>query len=278
MTADPHHDDLLRPDGRLTDLALEQLHAGVLDEATAARAEQHLAHHAEDAARYEALRADSEAFAARAMPDWLAAAPADTTGPSHTADPSDTTRPSDVVHPPQLAKPANSWWPALLSVAALALVAVGLTSTPSTHEGALHDEVRIKGGVAMKLVLDRPGGAERLDDGAEVDAGARIGIQVAIPSAGHVAVLGADATGSAYDIWPKVGGSRASDGPIETAIRLDGTPGFEWLLAIHCEAPFDVSPLREQLARASAAQDRKALPTAPDGCSLAHSSLQKPAE
>lgn len=124
--------DIFARTGRLTDLALELYELDELDGELRAQVDAHLASHPEDAVRLEQLRAETEAFHALPVPDFIRQADAPAM-PSAEATPEVAAMPA----------PANRGWSwASLAMAAVALLVVGVNlmskpSGPSTTGAAI---------------------------------------------------------------------------------------------------------------------------------------------
>lgn len=162
------------------------------------------------------------------------------------------------------ASPAR--WFGLVGLGAAAVAAVFLLA-PGSEEDAL----RTKGSaVALEVFRDAQGAAsERLRDGDEVHAGDRLGFRVRSRDAGHLLILGTDG-GAPYLCYPQGLGGRsapiaatAAASDVPEAVRMDDKLGEERLVAIVCDAPFEVA----QVAGLDAAL--------PPGCRSAAVTLRK---
>jgi hypothetical protein len=243
---------LLSRSGALLDLTIERHLAGELSEADAALVEAHLASHPACRARHEAAARDRAAFRQRPVPVWMNAPP-----PAHVAE----------VVP---LRPARRTWAyagaVALAAAALLAVLVGLPAAPDTAP----DVVRVRGdGLELGVYTED---STPLEFGSDVATGARLGFRIRSREAGHLVIVGVDDAGGAYPCYPQGGGSapvEAHTDPVslDEAIRLDGTPGTERLVALRCAAPIDPAHAQERLVEeARGARPDELLPTLIDGC------------
>ncbi|MCC6625616.1 MAG: DUF4384 domain-containing protein [Deltaproteobacteria bacterium] len=135
-----------------------------------------------------------------------------------------------------------------LAVAALVLIVArappaGDDDAPRKKGASLHLEVHVHDGARARLV----------GDGDRIRAGDRAAFGVRPERDGHLLVFGWDATGAPYAIWPMATDPRAAVAqpiarmeatlPLPAAIRFDGTPGAEHLMAVLCPEPFSLADL-----------------------------------
>jgi hypothetical protein len=238
------------PAGRCSDLTLDRLLAGELDEARAAALEAHLAHAGPCRARYEAISADREAFLSRAP--RLTVVPLGRTPPALPAAPR-----------------RNAPWRAV-TAAALALAASFALWLPTS---GVDPATRTKGG-GLVAYRARGEAVDVVGEGGQVAPGDRLKFAFPASRGLYAAVVGQDGTGAVSLYFPAGGPrlARVEDdaGPLPGAIALDDAPGREQLFGFACES--DLAPAR--LVDAVKAAPPGALP-AVDGCTVSRLSLDK---
>ncbi len=216
--------ELFTRDGHLLDVALDLLEIGDLSAESEAGARAHLAdcppctERAGDVARLHA---------APLPPLELPAAPA--------------ARPLAPVIP---LRPWRAWGAgALLAAAAAALLFV-------LPDGS--DEFQPRGGGQLSLQVFRHDGAASapVTDGDAVTAGERLGFRVEAGRAGHLLIVGVDGAGNTYPCHPA---SEVAAGmhALESAVRLDATPGQERIAALLCDDPITMDSASATLRAAA---------------------------
>lgn len=168
-------------------------------------------------------------------------------------------------------QPTPSRWPMVAGVLAIAAgLAVFVLRPPPAGHG---DGVRVKGGFAFEVHAYDGQASRLLVDGDAVAAKERLGFRVKSDTAGHLLILGRDATGSVWLAYPQQnqGASVAFNSTplrdLKQAITLDATPGDERLTALLCTAPTDAKTAGPVLARGET----------PDGCRLRQITIRKTA-
>lgn len=255
--------ELFRRDGHLLDLAIDRLLTGELRPDQVAELEAHAASCAPCAEQLAEARGVVDLPAM----SWPTPPPAQVIP---------LRRPS--AHQPDTraqAEPANRvprWWVAVggMLAAAAALLVIGRPD----------DSFQTRGGAeGFGLQVFRQGitSSERLYEAAEVHPEDKLGFRVLSEGAGHLLVLGLDATGAVYPCHPSTGTSEeiaasTTARPLSSAITLDATPGEERLVALRCPEPvslFDVGPAL------AAVKPGAPLPTLKAGCAQDTLTLRK---
>lgn len=253
------HDHLLAVDGRITDLTLERFHAGELDDDESAWVRAFIASHPDAAERLERLEALGREFDALSMPD-LGALVADN-------------EIADVATP----VPANNlrWFAPMLAVAAALLVFMRTT-------GPDDDGIRYRGsGLELQVFRRASSGAIEVPYGSTVSPGDQLGFRVQDRLGGQLVIIGMDATGAAYPVYPADGGASLplarseTPSPVEAAIELDDKGSWERLVAIRCEQDFVATGALQALEQARVLDPERALPPILDGCAQADVMLRK---
>lgn len=229
-----------------SDLTLDRLHAGELPPEEAARAERHVAGCATCGARMAERRAGFDALEGvdpRAMLARIRS------GLDRPASLSERLR--------RLLAPL-----AVVATAAVALVVV-TREDPGT---------RLKGALALHVFRLAGDHAEEMVSGAAFAPGDRLRFAVDLPTEGHVAVLGVEASGTLYTAWPLDSGARtdlaAGNGiALPGAVALDAQPGRETLYLVHC--PREVGP------PSCASRGAGSAPACPEGCATTSFILEK---
>ncbi|MEZ4241375.1 MAG: DUF4384 domain-containing protein [Myxococcota bacterium] len=222
-----------RTDGHLHDLALED----VLDGAGSADAQAHVAACATCRDRLAAARH----YGMVALPPLTAGRPANNTR---------------------------------YYLAAALLCAVALLVAAPLLRGAPGDGIRLRGaGVQLRVYVDEGDTSRRLRAGDPIRAGDRLGFTVQHRLPGYLMVVGVDARDEAYLCYPQGGDGHAATAPaapqpvdLPQAVRVDGTPGPERLVAVWCAQPFDFD---DAVAAARASSD-------PTGCVRSEVTVVKP--
>ena len=164
---------------------------------------------------------------------------------------------------------ATPWWrralvPGLLFTAAL--VAVVMSSAPPV------DEVRVKGGLQLRVFRLEKGHSQEVLSGASFAPGDRLRFVVDVPSAGAVSVVGIDHTGALYRAWPPaaedVKRSAGAAQELPGAVALDDTHGDETLYLVHCPGR-ETAPVCESAGAGQA-------PRCEAGCELTAFVVKKP--
>lgn len=142
----------------------------------------------------------------------------------------------------EAAEAATPWWrrwavwlPALAGAAAVAFFAL----RPVVGPVAPPDGVRTKGGLALYVQLAVDGGSREIVSGERLAPGSRLRFQVDLPEAGRVAIIGVEADGGRYAVWPlDPAASDALDAGdrqlLSGAFGLDAAPGRETLHLVVC--------------------------------------------
>jgi hypothetical protein len=144
--------------------------------------------------------------------------------------------------------------PVLALVAAAAVAVLVLWSRPSEDErrGA-GDEIRVKGGARLEVVLVDPAPSRVLSDGDPAPAGATLSFRAACPGGCWVALFAAGDGGVAAlaDQAPPPW-TVAPGGPVQlpVSVTVDDTAGDDRVVAFFCVRPPDVVALRGALEQA----------------------------
>jgi len=212
-----------RPEGCLSDRALDMLMAGELPAARRAATEAHLPSCEACRARYQALQAGAAAFSLDA-PSFQKLAPL-----------------------PR----RHRWWWALapsVAVAAVLLVVIRSPQCPS-------DERR-KGGDAVAFFVWHGGTVREGARRERVHPGDRLQLVTTTAAPRYLVVLERDAGGHASVFFPReTEAARREAGravPLPFSIELDGTLGIGTIYAVFCDRPVPVAPLRDSLERQNA--------------------------
>ena len=152
---------------------------------------------------------------------------------------------------PQVAPRRRRRWAAgavgLALAAGLAAVVLRVEPPSDAPGRAEPAGIRLRGsGFDIEVWADRPGGPERLESGAAVAAGERLGFRVATTRPGYLILWGRDGSGADYPVYPPSRGDAAALAPqagaemqtLPTALRFDAAPGPETLRAVFCPEPF----------------------------------------
>ncbi len=238
MSAHPgpirHLHDRRRAEGDdcLSDLALDRLAIGELEEPDRARAAAHLGGCTRCRAAEAALTADRQIFAAEADVPHLAA---------------------DAIARARAAPgPARrAWWRLLAPLALVGGAAVALVAAPrGLPEVSSAAGVRAKGALALSALVvhaERGTAAASLHEGEPLHPGDRVQLRLSSPAdgAGYVVVVGVEASGRTSVYFP-AGATAAAlpagrDVPLPHAIELDDTLGREQIVALRCPRPIAVA-------------------------------------
>lgn len=226
-----------QPNNCLSDLMLDEWHAGELDSAAARIVEEHVASCDRCRARQQALQAVANEFL-RARPGA-----------------------------PQRRFRARTVGIALsgLAVAAAALL---LMRTPEPFGE------RSKGGPSLGFFVLRGERVFAGSEGERLQPGDRLRFVATSLTPRQLAILSRDARGVASVYYPAAPHSRlvaaTRETPLDTAVELDGTLGTETLFGVFCDQEFEVEPLRQALERSGK------LPSLP-GCSVDQLEVRKEA-
>lgn len=167
-----------------------------------------------------------------------------------------------------------------ICAAAAALAVVALTGRPSSSTGG--DPIiegggtRLKGGLALHVYRQVEGRtlegrlprvrSEEVLSGERFAPGNRLRFAVDLPRSGAVTILGIEADGDLYVVWPD--GANAGSGvtrpagnaqELPGAVSLDSSPGKETLYLVHC-------PDSSEAPRCTS-QGAGSRPLCPKGCS-----------
>jgi Domain of unknown function (DUF4384) len=220
-----------RPEGCLSDRALDMMIAGELPAAHRAAVAAHLPECSACQARYQSLRAGAAAFPLEA--------------PSFQK-----------LIPP--ARRRRWWWALAPALAAAALVLVVARPRPD----ALTE--RSKGGESLGFFVLHDGSVREGASGEVVRPGDRLQLVTTTKVPRYVAVLDRDAGGRVSVFFPREAeAARREAGravPLPYSVELDAAIGVATIYGIFCEQPVVVSRLRQSL-------ERQGEPTAwPRGC------------
>jgi len=216
----------------LSNLVLDEWFAGELDAEARVRAEDHLLGCSRCAARRDALAGERSGFL-QAAPD-LRALQARVVG--------------------RTPRPKRGWpavVPALVSAGALAAIALIALQPANRPAGT-----RSKGGTQPQLGLFVKHGARiaRAASGDTVHPGDRVRFTYTSDRDRHLALLNRDALGARiyYPSGPHAARVAAGSGvALDFSVELDAAPGVERMVAVFCDGPFLVEPLRVALAAGS---------------------------
>ncbi|WP_434420153.1 DUF4384 domain-containing protein [Nannocystis pusilla] len=237
-----------RPTGCLSDLVIDRLIVGELDDAARVEVLGHAAACTWCTARIAELRGEQQVFAAGPVPLAL--------------------------HRPKRRFLGVS--AALAAAAALALVFLPDRSGPEPEPAPVPgDVVRTKGAAHVGLYVERDGKLSPLLSGEHIVPGARVQPTYTATEPGHLAIFGIDGAGRVQRHYPaEAPGSApvrpARDEPLPFSLAFDATPGRERLVAVFCEQAFDAAALERRLA------DDAAFEPGP-GCSVDRIDLHKDA-
>lgn len=142
--------------------------------------------------------------------------------------------------------PPRRWPYALAMVAAVAVVAVGVSRSPTT---------RTKGALGFEIVAKhRDGRVDTLLPGAKLSPGEAIRFRLKTPRAGYAAVLSADAAPNVTVYYPHEADALRIEAHdpllLDGSITLDDTLGAERLVAVVCDAPPSAAKLERELRAA----------------------------
>jgi hypothetical protein len=172
------------------------------------------------------------------------------------------------LRPPQSTQAAPRWpiYGGLLAAAAAVAFFVLRPAAP------VDDGIRVKGSFALEVHAHDGTRSRQVFDGDTVKPGDRLGFRAQTKTMGHLLILGRDARGDTYLVYPQTAaGSSAGLGPSETprdlqqAIRLDALPGDEQILGVLCTDPVEMDAVAPIVAKGQA----------PDGCQLRRITLKK---
>ena len=104
--------------------------------------------------------------------------------------------------------------------------------------------VRMKGSLSLVVHRDRAGAATQMMSGEPVGEGDQLRFEVTTGGAGHLMILGREASGAAYLVYPMSAGGRsaphsAGRHALPGSVVLDASQGRERLFAIFCPEPFE---------------------------------------
>ena len=130
--------------------------------------------------------------------------------------------------------------------------------------------VRMKGTLSMVVHRERDGVAAQIMSGEHVREGDRLRFEVTAAEPGHLMVLGREASGATYLVYPLAGGGRSVPQPagrkaLPGSVALDASQGRERLFTVWCPEAFERDAVK--------LSDRGA--AAIDGCSVAIFEMNK---
>jgi hypothetical protein len=143
------------------------------------------------------------------------------------------------------------WLVALAPATALAAAALFLLVAPRHPP---EDYVGVKGGLALTIFVQAPGGAQALADGAQVPANAALRFQVRPKQPCRLWLVSVDSTGQVSRLYPPAGegGAELSQpGPLPGGAILDGRGGPERIYAVCTSQPLPFAAV-ERTARTAA--------------------------
>ncbi len=220
---------------RIPPLLLEQLHAGELDQDTAA-----------------ALRARIEAQGVQSELEELAASDADILARLPAPAMADAIR--------GRARPRRLWVAAPVLAAAMGLALFALPVSPETPlpDEPVLEPTNIKGGVRLLVFRQGPEGQQELRDGELARPGDRLQLMSVAGSFPHALVFSVDGSGvlTEHRVGPYQGGTHA----LPDSYELDDAPEFERFFLVVSAQPIDAEPIFEQ-AQGLSPQDPLELPS-----------------
>jgi uncharacterized protein DUF4384 len=213
-----------RPDGCLSDRALDMMMAGELAPELRAKAEQHLPGCAACSARHRELEAARAAFPLEA-PNF-----------------------SKVAASVPTARASRRWWAFGGAFAAAAAAAALVLVWRIAPEG---DSVRTKGGEKLGFFVMHEGSVREGAPGEMVQPGDRLQIVYTATQPRYLAIFSRDAEGATSVAFPRAAVAAkieaGSDTPLPYSLELDGAPGIETLHGLFCDRPLPLEPLRQSL-------------------------------
>lgn len=229
----------------LSDLVLDQLRVGELPVAGLRGARAHLETCSRCQQQLAALEQDAATFAKeQSAPSWL------------------------TPHSPR------SWVrPGIAVTAVLAAALALLWIRPASPPAPVESTVRLKGQGAISIYVRHNDRTFRAHSHAIVHPGDALRIATSISRPSWIALFGLDARGT-LSVHHPLGDEaeyvpEGTDRLLEMALELDDVLGEEIFLAVFCDAPTKIEPLREALAQSP--ED----PSLPAGCLLDRMVLEK---
>jgi hypothetical protein len=217
----------------LSDLTLDEWHAGELPAPQVVAAVLHVDTCARCRDRKQALLANAQSFLNRFPPE--------------------SPRRQAVTKPRPRVSRALVWGTAVGGLAAAVTVLLLARPIPRPTEKRDESDTRFKGGEHIGFFVKRQSQVFAGIDGQKVRAGDRLRFVVTTTRARQFAILSRDGAGVASLYYPATPTSQplgvVRELALETAIELDGTPGQEMLYGVFCAAAFQVEPLRMALAQ-----------------------------
>ena len=219
--------ELFTRDGHLSDLTLERIVQGEIEQASVA---DYLENCALCRERLEHLRADTASF---------------------------------VYGTPPIAPSSSRRLPfgygTLVALAAVLLLFFNLpdqtTPQPGTPEWTEPpDNYRVKGGLSVGFFVKRDGSVIKAQDNGIVHPGDQLGFQVSSPVAGHLMIIGVDQSQKPISATLRTRVAIHAFGPtkemttLEQAVALDEVLGQEHFTAIFCERQFGFDEVAKQLS------------------------------
>jgi len=149
-------------------------------------------------------------------------------------------------------RPRRLRWLVVLAPALAAAAAVVLL-LPPRPSGPPADYVGLKGGLALAIYADQPGGARAVTDAAAVSASAGLRFEVRPSQPCHLWLASLDAAGQVSRLHPAAGGPVRVEGDVVLpgGAVLDGRPGPERIYAVCTPEPVPFEVL-ERAVRAAA--------------------------
>jgi hypothetical protein len=247
----------------VSNLEVEQLALGELDEARAALVREKLERAGDD--RLEKIEASNREILQDYPPEQMAAR---------------IRRRAEVAA--EESEPASTpwrwiWIPTAAAVAAAALVLVlspggdgAPVLQPSLDGGIAQldrppiEHTRLKGDARLTVVRQDGGGAEPLRTDDEVSAGDLLQISYVSAGAAHGTIVSIDGAGAVTLHYPSgaTGSTELSDrGPtaLDHSYELDDAPGFERFFLVTSDEPIDVGAVMDAAQRAADAEDPRTI-------------------
>jgi plastocyanin len=231
---------LSRPEGCVSDLAFDELHAGELEASARLALEAHLASCARCRERRQDLSRERAALL-DAAPDLASLARGRATAPATRSRPRRR---------------------AVIAIGTMLAAAAAVLLAVLPDSATQQSSTRSKGAPRLGMVIKRGERTFRAESGVRVRAGDLVRFTYSSDGARHLAVLGLD-TRKAQIYFPTAAsaGGRAlrvhagSDTALDFSVELDATPGDEQIYGLFCDEPIALEPVRADLERRRALHD-----------------------